>query len=500
LSFTGPYSAGAQILTDGVVELELLQPERRIDWVPGVPAGIPDVAALHSVLDFGAVGDGVTDDASAFQAALDAIPNSGGAVIVPAGTYLLLDTISLGDGAVLRGEGPDLSRLHCDLGGSSQNCFKMETFERGDWVDVIGGLEKGSTTLTVTDPSGFTAPTYAEIQEDNDPVLMYTDPLWEQDWSEESVGEFLEIVAVSGDQLLLAEPLHISYRAELNPTVRTQGLVEGAGIEELYIERLDAGDGHTIHMKNTAHTWVRGVESNMTFRSHVNAESTLGCEVRDSYLHHSHDYGGGGHGYGVNLGRHATSCLVENNVFYTLRHAMLVQVGANGNVFGYNYSTETLNESGGTMPDISVHGHYPFFNLFEGNILEEVGLTDWWGPAGPGNTLLRNCITHRRLRIHDASHDQNLLGNALTAIPPNALEIDADITGTLVHGHLEDGVEIWDPEHATRRITSSLYLTERPGFFPPNATWPSTGNDVTDCTNPALERWQRGDPIETRLR
>ena len=38
---------------------------------------------------FGAVGDGVTDDAAAIQAALDALPASGGTVYFPLGIYMV---------------------------------------------------------------------------------------------------------------------------------------------------------------------------------------------------------------------------------------------------------------------------------------------------------------------------------------------------------------------------------------------------------------------------
>lgn len=48
-----------------------------------------------SVKDFGAVGDGVTDDAAAFQLAINAVMAlpGGGMIFVPAGTYLLGDTL-----------------------------------------------------------------------------------------------------------------------------------------------------------------------------------------------------------------------------------------------------------------------------------------------------------------------------------------------------------------------------------------------------------------------
>ena len=44
--------------------------------------------AAVNVKDFGAVGDGVTDDTAAIQAALDHVAANGGTLYFPAGTYL----------------------------------------------------------------------------------------------------------------------------------------------------------------------------------------------------------------------------------------------------------------------------------------------------------------------------------------------------------------------------------------------------------------------------
>lgn len=47
---------------------------------------------------FGARGDGATDDTAAIQAAIDALPNGGGTVTIPGGTYAITSTINIGDG------------------------------------------------------------------------------------------------------------------------------------------------------------------------------------------------------------------------------------------------------------------------------------------------------------------------------------------------------------------------------------------------------------------
>ena len=58
-----------------------------------------------SVKDFGAVGDGVTDDASAIQAALDASAT----VFFPVGNYLIVSKIDLNTGNVLNGNGATIT-------------------------------------------------------------------------------------------------------------------------------------------------------------------------------------------------------------------------------------------------------------------------------------------------------------------------------------------------------------------------------------------------------
>ena len=90
-----------------------------------------------SVKDFGAVGDGVTDDTAAFQAALDAqVP-----IFIPAGTYVITSTItaSVGQDVSFHGAGIDKTILL-----SSANGY---TFEVKIYLDLQGFTIKGHTNI-----------------------------------------------------------------------------------------------------------------------------------------------------------------------------------------------------------------------------------------------------------------------------------------------------------------------------------------------------------------
>jgi len=111
---------------------------------------------------------------------------------------------------------------------------------------------------------------------------------------------------------------------------------------------------------------------------------------------------GGGQGYGVNLEDNAEYCLIENNIFYDLRHAMIAQDGSQYNVFGYNYSRKPHQTNVPVMDskfigDMVLHGRDdepgsvgPTKNLFEGNVGKFIWIDSFWGENGKNNTFLRN--------------------------------------------------------------------------------------------------------------
>ena len=109
-----------------------------------------------SVKDFGAVGDGVTDDTAAIQAAIDAVFDSGGGVVFfPAGTYITTDRIYNKSKVFLEGTGRGslLSNTSTASGGSTFVVSFGDLHER-DWQNQpiepstwVAGNQKVNTTI-----------------------------------------------------------------------------------------------------------------------------------------------------------------------------------------------------------------------------------------------------------------------------------------------------------------------------------------------------------------
>ena len=125
------------------------------------------VGKLHAnVKEYGAVGDGTTDDTAAIQAAVDAVEaGGGGTVFVPQGTYKLSATITIGSHVYFRGVGRNaVTFVHSSAfsgfafelydvnGASDRNVFGQSHFQ------ILEGftIEDRNSADTLETPTGRT--------------------------------------------------------------------------------------------------------------------------------------------------------------------------------------------------------------------------------------------------------------------------------------------------------------------------------------------------------
>ncbi|MEI6124491.1 MAG: glycosyl hydrolase family 28-related protein [Bacteroidota bacterium] len=472
----------------------------RINWSQaGCRYVFPDNTPQVNIMSFGAVADGITDNTAALNNAMASFGGHPGMVYVPAGSYLFSNLIYIPDSVWVKGAGCDSTFVkikHSSIGfyftGASTNVF----------TDIITGFQKGSTKVRVINPSLFTPGDYGEIRQDNGS--------WDVNpatWATYSVGQMVQIVSIKADTLVLADDLHITFDTALNLQIQKINPRKAAAISCMNVERTDtstAGTGYNFGFNYAVNCEISGIESNKSQGSHCmiglsSHVSVSGCYFHDAYLYD----GSGTKGYGVTLNNHATLCLVQNNIFNHLRHAMMTKHGANGNVFAYNYSRNPFRNGSLEYPqdycgDISCHGHYSFANLFEGNIVQTIYIDQTWGPSGPYNTFFRNRVERYGIIMSSAlTNNQNFVGNEITGtgytFPFSWGAYTMTGSGHTQYGNNKNGTIV--PTGTTPLADNSFYLTTSPLFWNGSQPWPSIGIPavLNSGSNPAKDRYTTAD-------
>ncbi len=394
---------------------QVLSAERSVDWTrAGHHGDIPDYTKHVNITDFGVKPDGVIPCDSAFNEAIKKIIG-GGVIVFPSGSYLFHSSIALPDSCILRGEGASQTRLLFDLSGKESDLINISGSINNTHIGVLNDLRKGDSVIEVTTTASFKVGDYIRF-------LAQDSLLVTSSWALGSVGQLFRIKELMPTKIITESLARRTYLLTNSPYIQKLSPRMGVGIECLKIERLDSTAGQTsnIAFENAAECWVTGIESDHSNFAHIAISSSTNIEISGCYLHHSFGYGGGGRGYGVLAQFTSGECLIENNVMRHLRHSMICQAGANGNVFAYNYSvdpfwTETAlpsNSSG----DIVLHGNYVFSNLFEGNVCQNIVIDNSHGINGPGNTFFRNRAELYGIVMNSspASDGQNFIGNEIT--------------------------------------------------------------------------------------
>jgi len=474
----------------------------------GYDGTFPNRTGVNVKTAFSAVGDGVTNDTAAIQNALAYVNTSPDVKMVyfPAGTYLITSAIELPANVTIRGE----------VDANGNNLAKLKFNHNNAWADsltfhgsagptqAMSAANMHDTQITVTDGSVFAVGDFAEVWQDDDPSWDYADS---NSWAVHCERQVVKITAVSGNVLTLEQELRANYVAGRYPEIRKITPKTGVGILNLNIERADPADpagGSLIHCEFAANCLIQGVDSYKCDQRHVELYDSTKITITGCYFHEAYGYGGGGSGYGVEPSCGSGEVRVENNIFRKLRHAMLMQWGSNGNVFGYNYSREaTRTELFSTLAaDIASHGNRPYANLMEGNIVCYIWFDGSHGQShGPYQTVFRNATTVQGFTVTStspASTGLNLVGNDLYAGSYSPSGSDR-----YEYGNRLRGATAWRPSTITSLPDKSYYLGLDPQGTIANPSWWTLAANVPTIggfanlawnayNNPAKARWDGG--------
>jgi len=475
---------------------QVLPETSRVDWSSaGSSFVFPITAPQVSILSFGGVADGATDNTVALTNAMASFGGHPGIVFFPAGLYLFSSVVSIPDSVWLTGAGPDSTFIKI---GHSSTGFSFSGTATNIFTDVISGFQKESHKITVANPALFQPGNYCEIRQDNGS--------WDVEpatWATYSVGQMILVDSIIGDTLVLADGLHITFDTSLNLQIQKINPRKASGISCINVARTDSStvnSGNNFGFIYAVNCVIRGVESNKSQGSHCMIRLSSHISLEGCYFHDAFLYDGSStKGYGITCTNHATLCLIQNNIFNHLRHAMMTKQGANGNVFAYNYSLNPFRNGSMEYPqdycgDISLHGHYSFANLFEGNIVQTIMIDETWGPSGPYNTFFRNrAERYGIIMAATLTNNQNFVGNEITGtdytFPFQWGAYTITGSGNIQYGNNDNGTIV--PNGTNVLNDNSYYLETAPAFWGVSMAWPDIGtpNLLNVGTSPAKDRF-----------
>jgi hypothetical protein len=224
---------------------------------------IPTLAVAASVKDFGARGDGVTDDTRAFQAAIQATAR--GAILVPAGRYVITDFITIAKpDLVLRGAGRDLTFLlfpqtltdvKPDWGATTTGqrtsnyswsggyLVLSGSFNQSTLATVTATARRGDTWLSLSTTSGISVGQFVDVRVTDDDArslstwLYNDDPSSMAEMSAQTARQVVRVEAVEAGRIRIDRPLRFETRPSFAPIVRSfRPTVTGSGFEDMTLE------------------------------------------------------------------------------------------------------------------------------------------------------------------------------------------------------------------------------------------------------------------------
>lgn len=376
---------------------------------------LPIIAAVANVRDFGAKGDGTTDDSEAFLTAID--KTAQGAILVPPGRYRITQILEIHKpGIVLRGAGSQASVLVCPvpLNDIKPNWGATTSGQRTSNYSWSGGIVsfkgsnpakrigkvtaaamRGSHELRVDGATADVKPgAWVEITVRDDAQKSLLDHLYSGDPgplgkikpASHQTSFVSRVQAVADGRLTLERPLRIDVRPEWNAEIRFyEPTVTECGIEDLGFEfPVRTYGGHFSELgfngvvfSGVAHCWAK----NLCF---TNADSGVFAAGRFCTIDGLRCQLAGVQETKGLFGHHGVTLSGHDNLFthFEIRqrfvHDITVEGGA-GNV---------ASSGSGTDLCFDHHKRAPYDNVFT-DIDLGAGTRMWH--CGGGADLGRNC-------------------------------------------------------------------------------------------------------------
>jgi hypothetical protein len=524
---------------------EIIPGNRQIPWsrgIVGVPGGIPNRTKIFADITqspYRADRTGASDASAKIQAAIDACPEDQ-VVYMPAGTYRINNPIDFRQKKkiTLRGAGMSTVLVDHTTGGNGMISIGGDSAQMlGSGTAITGGLNKGSSDLTVASASEFKVGMLVVLNQRNDPNLV-----WASKGQDRLLQQVTWVKAIKGNTVTVSPPTYWTWNRALDPRLYNYGgfQAEWDGCEDFRVDRTNGKAISTILIDQGYACWIKGVRSEMVPNYHFMAIESTCLEIRESVAWDSIAHVT--NGAGVLFYRRVCSSLVEDNIIYRCFPGFEINSGSGGNVFAYNLMEDNYTDQShlmGASFDCN-HGGHTCMDLYEGNVGSMFQSDGYFGSASD-ITLFRNRFHGTNPTLTDNSKCVdlgrwsqyfNVVGNVLGTAgfsnlydptetfayskpviyrlgfpnmgnnafegtrPPGTADdaLDTRVRTTLIrHGNYDFVTKstVWDPGIKDHVLPASLYLSSKPVWFG-NLAWPPIGSDLNPMVGqiPAQARFK----------
>ena len=308
-----------------------------------------------NVKDYGAKGDGTTDDTAAIAAAVSALPVGAG-LYVPAGTYPVTAWPSMPDQTTIRGEGPEVTTIRRTGWGD-------EVLIR--WTGSLAGAPLATTTADISPSnSQITVNSTASLVAGGWYILG-TNTDWSTVDTNMRRGELIQVATIqSATQFLIHGQARDRYSVAGVTTIRPIQFKRNVGISNLSVVDSQPGTHQTglvqfyacqgVHARN-----IKLVGCNL-YGLQFNAVHTAvasDCNISEG----RDDVANGYTGYGINISRCAEDIAITGCRFNKLRHG--VTTGSSAGAYGVPRNVVVSGCTASQMTNAAFDTHPPGANI-----------------------------------------------------------------------------------------------------------------------------------------
>jgi len=301
---------------------------------------------ILSVKDFGAVGDGTTDDTLAIKDAIAAAVAAAPATLTfPTGTYKCTNTLGdyFGSDVTLDGQGSTLDFSTAATSPATTFLSFSGTIATG--VSLSSDAASAQKTVSVA------SATFAV----GDFVKIKSNTVWDPGRTSSTYGELNFIQSIpSAAAVAVTNDLMSTYTTAASATIAKITPVRNINIRNIKLQGPSGNDSHKgIVITNGINCTIDGIQSYDMDNVHVQIYDSTFCRVLNSYFQESNS---SSTGYGTSFANATQDCSAENNVYTDVRHSLSTNNNSAGGItrrilFANNIVTDSAPATSGSGGD-----------------------------------------------------------------------------------------------------------------------------------------------------